>query len=298
MDAADDLFLRERIHALTGPLAPQPTAVAPNLAPLEGIRAVLFDIYGTLVISGCGDIGITSAAAARSPFREAWAAAELDTGRLPEDFDGPAALGAKIRADHARARAAGVDHPEVDILAIWQALLAELGITLPRPALRRLALEYELRSNPVWPMPGLEEVLRALAARGFVLGVVSNAQFYTPLMLEAFLRQPLESLGFDPRCCAWSFRQGVAKPATAVYGPALVGLHQHHGITPGEVLYVGNDMRNDICPAQALGCHTALFAGDARSLRLREDDPTLRDLVPDRVVTALKQLTSDLLPTG
>jgi putative hydrolase of the HAD superfamily len=298
MDAADETLLRERILALSTPLAPEPTAATPHLAPVPGIRAVLFDIYGTLVISGCGDIGITSTTAARSPFREAWGAAGLDPGRLPEDFDGPAALTAQIRTDHARSRAAGVGHPEVNILAIWNALLSDLALALPHPTLRRLALEYELRSNPVWPMPGLAEVIGKLAARGFVLGVVSNAQFYTPLMLEAFLGRPLASLGFDPRCCAWSYHQGVAKPATDVYGPALAGLREHHGIAPREVLYIGNDMRNDVRPAQALGCHTALFAGDARSLRLREDDPALRAVLPDRVVTALEQLTSDLLPAA
>jgi putative hydrolase of the HAD superfamily len=298
MDAADETLLRERILTLSQPLAPEPTAAAPNLAPVPGIRAVLFDIYGTLIISGCGDIGITSATAARSPFREAWAAAGIDPGRLPKDFDGPAALTAQIRADHVRSRAAGIGRPEVDILAIWDSLLADLGLALPRPALRRLALEYELRSNPVWPMPGLAEVIGKLAARGVVLGVVSNAQFYTPLILEAFLGRSLALLGFDPRCCAWSYRQGVAKPATDVYGPALTGLREHHGIAPREVLYVGNDMRNDVRPAQALGCQTVLFAGDARSLRLREDDPELRAVTPDRVITALEQLTSELLPAA
>jgi putative hydrolase of the HAD superfamily len=296
MDAADDTQLRERILALTSPLTPEPTGLIPALGPVPGIRAVLFDIYGTLVISGCGDIGIALAADTRSPFLAAWTAAGLDTGRLPADFDGPAALAAQIRADHARSRAAGVGHPEVDILAIWQGLLAALDITLPQPVLRRLALEYELRSNPVWPMPGLAGVVGALAARGLVLGVVSNAQFYTSLMLEAFLGRPLAALGFDPRCCAWSYRQGVAKPGTDVYGPALAGLREHHGITPGEVLYIGNDLRNDVHPAQVLGCRTVLFAGDARSLRLRQDEPALHGVAPDRVITALGQLTADLLP--
>ena len=43
-----------------------------------------------------------------------------------------------------------------------------------------------------------------------------------------------------------------------------------------EVLYVGNDILNDILkniwPAATVGWETALFAGDKRSLRLRTDD--------------------------
>lgn len=293
-----DTALIARIRALTAPLAPRPTATNPRTDPVPEIRAVLFDVYGTLVISGCGDIGLSAASSARSAFTEAWSGAGLNAAALPRDFDGPAALRARIQADHAQRRAMGVDHPEVDIAALWQALLGGLGVAVDEVLARRVALEYELRSNPVWPMPGLADVIRTLAARGLVLGIVSNAQFYTPLMLHAFLGRPLEEAGFDPRCCAFSYRQGVAKPSTAVYEPALAALRQHHGIAPAAVLYVGNDIRNDVRPAQQLGCRTALFAGDARSLRLREDHPDLSTVTPDRVVTDLQQLTSDLLPPG
>jgi putative hydrolase of the HAD superfamily len=296
MEAADKARLIERITSLTRPLEPQPTDTAPRAAPIPGIRAVLFDVYGTLVISGCGDIGVAAVSHSRSPFVDAWAATGLDTNRLPRGFDGPAKLTAQIRADHARSRAAGIEHPEVDILAVWRALLSELGLEPDVPTLRLLAVEYEMRTNPVWPMPGLADLIATLAERGVVLGVVSNAQFYTPLMLEAFLGRPMDAVGFDPRCCAWSYRQRVAKPATDVYRPALAGLHDYHGIAPEAVLYIGNDMRNDIRPARALGCRTALFAGDGRSLRLRHDDPGMRSISPDRVVTALGQLCSHLLP--
>jgi putative hydrolase of the HAD superfamily len=62
------------------------------------------------------------------------------------------------------------------------------------------------------------------------------------------------------------------------------------GIQPVAVLYVGNDMLNDIYPANAIGFQTALFAGDRRSLRLRKDDPRCAALSPDLVVTDLGQL--------
>ena len=62
------------------------------------------------------------------------------------------------------------------------------------------------------------------------------------------------------------------------------------------MLYVGNDLRNDIWPASLTGCRTALFAGDARSLRLREDDPRYASVDPDRIVTALSQITDAILP--
>ena len=38
------------------PLEPVPTGVSPVLRELPAIRAVMFDIYGTLLISASGDI--------------------------------------------------------------------------------------------------------------------------------------------------------------------------------------------------------------------------------------------------
>ena len=61
-------------------------------------------------------------------------------------------------------------------------------------------------------------------------------------------------------------------------------------IAPEEALYVGNDMLNDILPACKLGFHTALFAGDARSLRRRDGDGQLEAVAPDLVLTELGQL--------
>ena len=47
----------------------------------------------------------------------------------------------------------------------------------------------------------------------------------------------------------------------------------------------------DIWPAAQVGYKTALFAGDGRSLRLREDDPNRAQYgQPDAIVTHLEQI--------
>ena len=62
-----------------------------------------------------------------------------------------------------------------------------------------------------------------------------------------------------------------------------------------QVAYIGNDRRNDMAPAQDVGFQTILFAGDARSLRMRDDDPTCNHVQPDLRITHLDQLTSYFL---
>jgi putative hydrolase of the HAD superfamily len=53
-------------------------------------------------------------------------------------------------------------------------------------------------------------------------------------------------------------------------------------------------MLNDIYPAKNTEFKTALFAGDSRSLRLRQEDKRCEDLLPDIVITDLIQLLEHL----
>lgn len=291
--------LTRTIKALSARLDPQPTRMQPHTAPLAGIRAVLFDIYGTLVISASGDIGLGGDRNEEEAFGQALAACDLVVTNLHCSLSGPDLLKQTIRAFHSERKTAGIEYPEVEIRQIWRNILARLldrdPAALEQGLVERVAVEYECRVNPVWPMPGLAETLSALCDRGLILGIISNAQFYTPLLFDAFLNQSLKDLGFDLQASAFSFRLLEAKPSTRIYEEPLAALRLHQGIEPDQVLYVGNDMLNDIWPAQRCGFRTALFAGDGRSLRLREDDPKIVGIEPDRVVTDLRQIPDLIL---
>ena len=205
-----------------------------------------------------------------------------------------------IHTHHAKLRKNGVEHPEIDIRTIWEDVFARLAreelINSPPNAETRLrfAVEYECRVNPVWPMPGAAETLAALRRNNIHLGIVSNAQFFTPLLFDALLDKSVAELGFDKQLCAWSFQLLEAKPSANLFRKALRPLHEKWGIEAGSVLFIGNDMRNDIAPAAACGCRTALFAGDARSLRLRAGELENTEPNPDAVLTRLTQLTNIL----
>lgn len=293
---ADDDLPRAIRDLCATPLEPIPTGSAARLDSLTGIRAVLFDIYGTLLISSTGDIGMHVESAQEEALRRALAGSGFTGVSGDAARRGVVLLTDAIRAAHARRRSEGVDSPEVEIREIWRAVLAALrdegliGCTPSDARLERFAIEYECRANPVWPMPGARATLEELASRGFVLGIVSNAQFYTPLTLEALFRRSLRELGFAPDVCCWSFEELTAKPSVGLYRTALDRLRSLAGVHASETVYVGNDMLKDVWAASEAGCRTALFAGDARSLRRREDDPRTRALEPDLVLTTLEQL--------
>jgi len=138
-------------------------------------------------------------------------------------------------------------------------------------------------------MPGTAELLKQLAGRGLSLGIVSNAQFYTPLLFEALLGSPPGELGFTESLCVWSYEIRRGKPSLDLFQIAQKRLAQL-GIGPDETVFVGNDMLNDITPPRCLGWKTILFAGDMRSLRLREEDERCADTQPDAAVTDLMQI--------
>lgn len=277
------------IREASSPLAPVPTDVAPRLAPMQSLRVILWDIYGTLLISGSGDIGSADPTLRDRAFAEALRA----VGVMPEGVD-VSLLRRQIERAHAAAHAAGIDYPEVDIVEVWRdVLVAGVGADdAARVDLEQLAVEFEIRANPIWPMPGLDPCLSELRRRGLVLGIISNAQFFTPLAIRATTGKTLDEHGFDALLRYYSYEHRRAKPGRWLYEQAAQHL-AGGGYQPHEVLYVGNDMRNDVWPAAEVGFRTALFAGDQRSLRLRTNEAESNQFPePDVVVTDLTQILS------
>lgn len=269
-------------------MEPLPTGMASRGRIHGELKAVLFDIYGTLFISASGDIGV-----AKGRFRRT---AALDA--LQQHYQIPLSpeqmapkLFAAIRQRHAQQKATGIDCPEVKIDQIWQEVLGWQDMH----RVRGLAQAYEAIVNPCYPMPGLDQVLRTLRRRRVLMGIISNAQFFTPHLFEIFLGARPEDLGFVRELILYSFEFGRAKPSLALFDHLACRLRER-AVQPESVLYVGNDMRNDIQPAKAVGFQTALFAGDRRSLRRRRNDPALRRTTPDLVITDLRQLLERAMP--
>lgn len=249
------------------------------------VQAVLFDVYGTLFISASGDIsnGRQSSGEQRMLQLLEYYRIKQTPGHLRTAFV------QTVRAEHVRLKHAGIDFPEVRYEEIWASVLDWKDVG----RLKEFATAYETLVNPVFPMPGLKEVLKELKSSGIVMGIISNAQFFTPLLFPAFLHHGLENLGFDPGLCFYSFASGVAKPSAHMYLNGRDALAKR-GIPPETVLYIGNDMLNDIYPAKQAGFRTLLFAGDKRSLRMREQDDRVKGFPPDGVITQLEQLLAIL----
>jgi putative hydrolase of the HAD superfamily len=261
---------------------PIPTGLLPQGSLSHKTEAVLFDIYGTLFISGSGDIGVAKKdsenAYKLNPLFQKFLIEKPVENVLKTFFS-------EIEKTHAILRSKGIDFPEIRVEEIWKTILGKANMK----NVLDFSVEYEMCVNPVYPMPNAMKVIDYCHDKNIRMGIISNAQFYTPRLFNIFFNADLASLGFDRDLIFFSYQLGYAKPSSYLFQQAVLKLAPKK-ISPESVIYVGNDMLNDIYPAEKAGFQTALFAGDKRSFRLRKDDPRCKNLKPDLVITDLIQL--------
>jgi putative hydrolase of the HAD superfamily len=209
------------------------------------------------------------------------------------------AFRAEVKGFHAKEKTVEKPFPEIDILKIWEDILTQERnkgmISFHDPlCIKCFTFVFEMLSNRIYPMPGMHEVLQQLQKEGYPLGIISNAQFYTPLIMNYFLNGTLSESEtvppFDPDLTLFSYMHRRSKPDPALFRVLEDQCAGKYGLRPDEIVYIGNDMYRDVFPAKRAGMKTVLFAGDKKSLRLRKDLPELNGIKPDYIITELMQL--------
>jgi putative hydrolase of the HAD superfamily len=159
-------------------------------------------------------------------------------------------------------KASREEHPEFDVVALWQALLQEeLGTAHGLPAeterfqhlphfLAQLHRALSRRRLELYPDVG--RVLEELRPR-YALGVVIDAQ-------RAYAEPEMRAVGLEVEglfsAIVVSGDYGYRKPDQRLFVSALEALQLH----PEQVVYVGNDMYRDIFGAQQAGLYTVFFS--------------------------------------
>jgi len=212
------------------------------------IRTILFDMGGTLDGDGShwldrfvalyGTFGLTlPREKIRAAFDEAERQSSIDDDILCANF-------AEM----------------IDLHVQWQ--LAHLGLSDP-------ALAHHLIAGFVAPVRAAAAVnaqlLAGLAARGFVLGVVSNGCGNVDKLCDDFGYAPYLALVIDSR------RVGLSKPDPAIF---LHAAEQLRG-TPETMMMVGDSFERDVRPARMAGMQTAWLEGE---ITRACPDPSLVDL--------------------
>lgn len=163
--------------------------------------------------------------------------------------------------------------------AIFHAALVEVGID-DLDLARRLAERYrDLREAGMQLFPGALDTLAQFRAHGIRLALVTNGN-------AAYQRMKIERFDlarcFDIILVEGEF--GAGKPDHRIYKAALQSL----GCYPTNAWMIGDDLHNDVAPAQQLGM-SGIWV-DARGVGLIPDAPA----IPDRIVRSIRELGAAL----
>jgi len=286
-----------RFVELSKPLDRIDTGTMPKLQLIEGIEVIAYDFYGTLFISGVGDIGVDDGEPDEKILLEVLSTVDVKVKNREAGKKGFDIYNEVVEKIISTLNRKGIEYPEPDIRQVWKKVLEQMEnhelISFQRSdeLYDSISIEFEARMNPVWPMPHVTETLHYFKEKEYTQGIISNSQFYTPIVLEALTDQTLEELGFSNELLHWSYEEEMKKPGLQFYKNYLkkIEAFDNH-LNPENILYVGNDMLKDIYPAKTVGMKTALFAGDERSLKWRKEDSRCNKILPDLIITDFSQL--------
>jgi putative hydrolase of the HAD superfamily len=238
---------------------------------LAGVRAVLFDVNGTLV-------DIHTEEGAEQVFRAAghfltYQGIDLRRGQVRDRY---------FELLKEQQRTSPEEYPEFDAVEIWRTILDENATAytraLPPEKYAQLPLFLAEMSRGISRRrlrlyPHVRGVLDVLRAR-LPLAVVTDAQ-------AANARGELHQVGlldyFDP--IVVSGDHGFRKPDPRLFRYALHAL----GVAAEDAVYVGNDMHRDVFGAREVGLRTVMFDSD-------QGTKEHLDTLPDHTITDHREL--------
>ncbi len=221
------------------------------------IRAVIFDIYNTLLHVG------PPPPDADARWQRLWRDLLHMEPRIAR-LDFSIASSKVIARHHEVSHARGIRWPEVHWPSVVTEVIPELT-QLPCNAQEEFIFRQIQTGHTTHMITEAAATLRWLKERQHLLGIASNAQAYTLRELKDELAA--HALGmdlFETGLCFWSFEHGFSKPDPHVFQILTVHLAAR-GISPHETLMIGDRPDNDIEPAQMHGWRTWLLAPETQA---------------------------------
>jgi FMN phosphatase YigB (HAD superfamily) len=296
-------------RGLPWPAAPQPDLprVKAHLPHLDGVRAVLWTVYGTLLAIPEGDLkfevsnDLLMNVALDKTIHEfkMWGSMSRKPGQ-PSEYMREIYRKA---LDEQRLAPAADKYPELLCEKIWEGIIKKLfqkdyqfdaGFygSLNDYA-RKVAYFFHASLQGTAAYPNAAAAMAALAETGITQGLLADGQVFTPVQLARAVARQNETVNLDTVMPAAhrsvSYQHRARKPSDALFQAAVEAMG-NAGIEPEEILHIGSSLPRDVGPAKKWGMRTALFAGDRASLVATPEqlrDPQYR---PDALLTDLEQV--------
>jgi hypothetical protein len=282
----------------------------PHLVRLPEVRAVLWNVYGTLLAISGGELlfehpqPFVMSVALDKVIQEfkMWGSMSRKPGQPAEYLQ---QVYKQLLIEQRGVSAGGERYPEVSAERLWEAVIKRLlqkdyqfdagFFGSLNEFSRKVAYFFHASLQGTACYRGAADALRHVSAAGLHQGLLGDGQGFTTVQLQRGLKAQDPSA--DPE--AW-LSEGLVvlscevrgrKPSERLFRQALETLRER-GVEPSEVLHVGSRLQQDLVPARRLGMRTALFAGDRASLQATPEalkEPATR---PDVLLTELSQIAS------
>lgn len=292
----------------------KPAGAKPSIKPLEGIRAVTWNVYGTLLRINDGEQLFLHPNELNNKiaFQKMIEEFNLWQSMTRKPGDPWIQLLEMYRRQYDKQRlgksAQKGDYPAIDGSLIWRMLLAQLGEKEydydmdfygdPDEYSDKMAYFYHANLQGAEAAPGARDILCTLGdSPQIIQTLLADAQAFTIVQLMHCLKRQgsVPALGalFDITSLSLSFQEGIRKPSRSLFQKCVQGL-AGKGIQPQQILHISSRLGDDLAVAKQFGMKTALYAEDILGLRAKKSqiqDPKIR---PDRLLTELGQLRSVL----
>jgi FMN phosphatase YigB (HAD superfamily) len=298
---------------LIWPQVSLPIAVpaTPAIQPLNDIRIVLWDVYGTLLRTTGGRFCLI-------PYPQA--PLEIALEKTIHEFNmwnsmyrkpGPPwqSMIKQYTDFHKRLSMAATkrngDLIDPDLVDIWEGIIARLfdkeysydeGFYGDiRQFSEKVAYFFHSNLQGVEARSGAVQAMQDLHAVEIPQGLLADGQSFTfTQLLRALSLQgtlpPLAGM-FHPDAVLFSHELGIRKPSRSLFELTSERL-KVAGFQPEEVLHISCRLATDLVPAKAVGMKTALLAAEKTGLEAQTE--LLKDSAtrPDRLLTDLNQVAA------
>jgi FMN phosphatase YigB (HAD superfamily) len=303
-------FLDTRDHHWPAPPEVDRPKARPHLVRLPEVRAVLWNVYGTLLSLSTGELlfehpqPFIMSVALDKTIQEfkMWGSMSRKPGQPSEYLQ---QIYKQILTEQRSVPGGTERYPEVSAERVWEAVIKRLlqkdykfdagFFGSLNEFSRKVAYFFHTSLQGTACYPGAAVALRYVADAELKQGLLADGQSFTTVQLQRGLQaQDPEA---DPD--AWLEKDLVVlscevrgrKPSERLFRQAQEALRAQ-GLEPGQVLHVGSRLVQDLVPARRVGMRTALFAGDRASLQATPEalkEPASR---PDVLLTELSQIAS------
>lgn len=301
-------FLADR--DLIWPRPPEPVVpkATPFVKSIVGLRAIIWNVYGTLLNIADGELlhlvddplrmevaldkTVQEFNMWNSMYRKPGAPWELMFQQykpLLEDLR----LTGKVQRG---------ESPEVDSSRLWKVLVERLlqkNHTWDAAIYgdledysEKIAYFFHAALQGCEAAPEAKDAILECHELGLLQGLAGDGQAFTLSHANRLLdpgRKTILSQCLASGCTSFSYEVGARAPNSRVYERCLEVLREF-GVQSDQILVVSSRLVEDLAPAKQLGLWTALYAGNKYSLRATSQQVRDPELKPDRILTRLGQI--------